>query len=230
MPEDSCGTPHIIEHSVLCGSKNYPLKDPFIVLAQGSLQTYLNAWTFPDRTLYPASSKNRTDYFNLFSVYGDAVFRANLDRWTFEQEGIRFTVPQEAAKKAAPALGITGVVYNEMKGVYSSADEYESRYAISSVLPDTYYIHDSGGDTDCIPHLSYEKFIDYYRRHYSPACCKVFLYGNIPTVEQLAFLNDNFLSDSASGNGGIGDRGGVSPQLRNNARQQRWNEKKRAPR
>jgi Zn-dependent M16 (insulinase) family peptidase len=184
-PVDSTGAAHIVEHSVLCGSKNYPLKDSFLVLAQGSLQTYLNAWTFPDKTVYPASSINEKDYFNLMAVYGDAVFRPNLERWTFMQEGHRF-------EYSGGRLGISGVVYNEMKGAYSSVDQYTADWSIRSVLPDTIYALDSGGDPECIPDLTYEEFKRFHAALYSPANCRIFLAGNIPTEKQLAFLNEKF--------------------------------------
>ncbi|MDR1955969.1 MAG: insulinase family protein, partial [Treponema sp.] len=125
-PEDSTGVAHILEHTVLCGSERYPLKDAFLVLAQGSLQTYLNAWTFPDKSVYPASSVNEHDYFNLMGVYGDAVFRPLLSEWTFMQEGHRFELsapPPEGSPGPEP-LSLTGVVYNDRKGAYSSLDAY----------------------------------------------------------------------------------------------------------
>ncbi|GHV75213.1 peptidase M16 [Spirochaetia bacterium] len=188
-PEDSTGVAHILEHSCLCGSENYPLKDAFLVLAQGSLQTFLNAWTFPDKTVYPASSVNEQDYFNLMAVYGDAVFRPLLSEWTFMQEGHRLSFDEKAK-----GLSITGVVYNEMKGAYSSIDEYAGRWSLRAVLPDTPYAFDSGGDPEGIPNLTWEGLKDFHRRKYSPANCRIFLAGNIPTEKQLRFLNDTFLA------------------------------------
>jgi Zn-dependent M16 (insulinase) family peptidase len=191
-PDDSTGVAHIIEHSVLCGSKNYPLKDAFLVLAQGSLQTYLNAWTFPDKTVYPASSVNERDYFNLMGVYGDAVFRPLLSEWAFMQEGHRL-------EYAGDKLSITGVVYNEMKGSYSSLDNYAADWSRKAVLPNTTYDFDSGGDPDCIPELSWEQFREFHLSRYSPANCRVFLAGNIPTEKQLTFLDDQFFSSLPAG-------------------------------
>jgi Zn-dependent M16 (insulinase) family peptidase len=191
-PENSSGVAHILEHSVLCGSKNYPLKDPFAVLGQGSLQTYLNAWTFPDKTVYPASSVNEEDYFNLMSVYGDAVFFPLLDEWTFMQEGHRLEFENKR-------LAITGVVYNEMKGAYSALDEYAQHWALKCVLPDTPYAFDSGGDPECIPQLSYDEFIEFYKRKYAAANCKIFLCGNIPVEKQLALLDTQFFSKLPAG-------------------------------
>jgi len=193
-PQDNTGVSHILEHSVLCGSERYPLKDAFIVLAQGSLQTFLNAWTFPDKTVYPASSVNERDYFNLMSVYGDAVFRPLLAEWTFLQEGHRYEYGKDGK-----GLSVTGVVYNEMKGAYSSPDSYAHLWSVKAVLPDTPYSFESGGDPEHILDLTWEGLKDFHRRRYSPANCRVFLAGNIPTEKQLAFLNDNFFSSMDGG-------------------------------
>jgi Zn-dependent M16 (insulinase) family peptidase len=182
-PEDSSGAAHILEHSVLCGSERYPLKDAFIALAQGSLQTFLNAWTFPDKTMYPASSVNEKDYFNLMSVYGDAVFRPLLTEWTFMQEGWRL----EPGEKGG--LGYSGVVYNEMKGAYSSMDAYAGLWSVKAVMPGTPYAFESGGDPDCIPDLSREALKEFHRSRYSPGNCRIFLAGNIPTEKQMEFLD-----------------------------------------
>jgi len=204
FPEDNTGVPHIIEHSVLCGSKRYPLKDAFIVLAQGSLQTFLNAWTFPDKTVYPASSVNEHDYFNLMSVYGDAVFRPLIPEWTFMQEGHRLEYsPAENSDNSGDSgleqLTITGVVYNEMKGAYSALDTYAANWSVRAVMPDTPYSFDSGGDPLEIPDLTWEKFKEFHKTRYSPANCRIFLAGNIPTEKQLDFLNREFFSDLEGG-------------------------------
>jgi Zn-dependent M16 (insulinase) family peptidase len=193
-PQDDTGVSHILEHSVLCGSERYPIKDAFLVLAQGSLQTFLNAWTFPDKTVYPASSVNERDYFNLMSVYGDAVFRPLLAEWTFMQEGHRYEYGKDGE-----GLSVTGVVYNEMKGAYSSPDSYAQLWSVKAVLPDTPYSFESGGAPEFIPDLTWEGLKDFHRRRYSPANCRVFLAGNIPTEKQLAFLNDNFFSSLEGG-------------------------------
>jgi Zn-dependent M16 (insulinase) family peptidase len=182
-PTDSTGVPHIIEHSVLCGSEKYPLRDAFLVLANGSLQTFLNAWTFPDKTVYPAASTNTRDYFNLMSVYAEAVFKPLLSEWTFMQEGWRLEFKD--AK-----LALTGVVYNEMKGAYSSMDAYVEQWAMKAVTNGTPYVHDSGGDPEHIPDLTYEAFKEFHRKRYTPANCRVFLAGNIPTETQLDFLDE----------------------------------------
>ena len=196
-PCNSTGVAHILEHSVLCGSQSYPLKDAFLVLAQGSLQTFLNAWTFPDKTVYPASSVNEQDYFNLMSVYADAVFRPLLSEWTFMQEGHRLVY--ESAGDGPGRLKVTGVVYNEMKGAYSSLDAYADLWSVKAVLPGTPYDFESGGDPECIPDLSLEDLRNFHRAWYSPANCRVFLAGNIPTEKQLAFLDREFFSSLPPG-------------------------------
>ena len=197
-PEDSTGVAHILEHSVLCGSDKYPLKDTFLILSQGSLQTFLNALTFPDKTLYPASSINEQDYFNLMSVYGDAVFHPLLPQWVFLQEGHRIAL--DAPPGGEATLTRTGVVYNEMKGSYSSRDTYAAFWACSALLPDTPYAHESGGDPDRIPDLTWEGLKDFHQTRYVPANCRIFLAGNIDTERQLAFLNDAILTGLPSGN------------------------------
>ena len=193
FPNDNTGLPHILEHAVLCGSERYPLKDAFMVLAQGSLQTFLNAITFPDKTIYPASSINEHDYFNLMSVYGDSVFRPLLPEWTFMQEGHRFEFTPENK------LSITGVVYNEMKGVYSSPDSYAGLWSVKAILPGTPYSFESGGDPEEIPLLTYKDLKEFHRTRYAPANCRVFLAGNIPTEKQLEFLDKEFFSKIESG-------------------------------
>lgn len=198
IPSDSRGVAHILEHSVLCGSRSYPLKDTFIVLAQGSLQTFLNALTFPDKTVYPGASTNRQDYFNLMAVYGDAVFHPLLDEWVFKQEGHRLELVQDE-NTGAWRLERTGVVYNEMKGNYSSADPIAADWAFRSVLPDTPYAFDSGGDPREIPYLRWEDLKDFHRLHYNSTNCKIVLSGNIPTEEQLAFLDSKILADLEPG-------------------------------
>ena len=185
---DSCGTAHILEHSVLCGSKNYPLKDPFIRLSNQSIKTFLNAMTFTDKTVYPASSLNETDYFNLMAVYGDAVFFPLLTKETFMQEGHRLEFDKNGK------LQYQGVVFNEMKGDYSTLNNVISTYLVESLFPNSSYSHDSGGDPTCIPDLTYEKFKEFHKLYYHPSNCKIFLYGNISTKKQIDFINEKFLS------------------------------------
>lgn len=187
-PVDSTGVAHILEHSVLCGSKNYPLKDPFLVLAKQSVKTFLNAMTFPDKTVYPASSMVDSDYFNLMSVYGDAVFFPLLDDWIFKQEGHRFEFDDEGK------VTIQGVVFNEMRGNYSSFDSIAGDWSLRSLLQGTPYEHDSGGDPSDIPALTVEQFRAFHSKYYHPANCRVFLSGNIATERQLELLQNKFLS------------------------------------
>lgn len=188
QPENSKGTAHIIEHSVLCGSKNFPLKDPFVVLCRQSIKTFLNAMTYPDKTVYPASSTVESDYFNLMAVYGDAVFFPLLEEWTFLQEGRRFEMQEDGS------LSIQGVVFNEMKGNYSSFDSVAGDWTVRSLFEDTIYGYDSGGDPECIPDLTYEEFKAFHKKYYHPSNCRIFLYGNIATEKQLEFLDSRFLS------------------------------------
>ncbi len=187
-PNDkSNGAAHIVEHSVFCGSKKYPLKDPFAVLENQSVQTFMNAMTFPDKTVYPASSLLPADYFNLMSVYADAVFFPTLSKETFLQEGRRVELDSKGKPK------IVGVVFNEMKGVYSSFDRTVGDVIGRALLPDTIYAKDSGGDPLEVAQLTYKEFKDFHKEHYSPQNCLVFLYGNIPTEKQLDFLQKNVL-------------------------------------
>ncbi|MBQ3648057.1 MAG: insulinase family protein [Spirochaetia bacterium] len=170
---DNCGTAHIMEHSVLAGSEHFPVKDPFLQLLKGSVYTFLNAMTYPDRTVYPASTVVEKDYFNLMKVYGDAVFFPLLRKETFMQEKT--------------------IVYNEMKGSYSDSAAVLDEYSRRSLFPDTAYQFDSGGMPDSIPDLTYEKFRDFHKKYYSPSNCRIFLYGNIDTEKQLEFLENEFL-------------------------------------
>lgn len=187
LPTDSRGIAHVLEHSVLCGSEHYPLKDPFIVLVNQSVKTFMNALTFPDKTVYPASSTVEKDYFNVMSVYGDAVFFPLLRKEVFLQEGHHFEYDEKGI------LTVQGVVYNEMKGNYSSFENVAGDLTLTTLLPGTAYEHDSGGDPEFIPELTYEDFLDFHKKYYSPSNCKLFLYGNIPTEKQLDFVTSHFL-------------------------------------
>ena len=189
--EDSTGVPHIIEHTVLCGSKNYPVKDPFIELAKGSLNTFLNAMTFPDKTIYPVASCNDKDFQNLMSVYMDAVFYPNIYKYEeiFKQEGWHY----ELEDIDSPIM-INGVVYNEMKGAFSSADDVLSRQILNSLFPDTCYANESGGDPECIPELTYEAYLDFHRRYYHPSNSYIYLYGDMDVEEKLQWLDEAYLS------------------------------------
>ena len=190
-PADNTGVAHIIEHTVLCGSERYPVKDPFIELVKGSLNTFLNAMTYSDKTVYPVASTNEKDFKNLMSVYLDAVFHPNIlkERMIFEQEGWHYEL-----EKADDPLTINGVVYNEMKGAFSSADEVVERYTKHYLFPDTTYGFESGGDPEEIPELTYEKYLDFYRTYYHPSNCYIFLYGDADMEERLAFIDREYLS------------------------------------
>ncbi len=190
-PEDSCGTPHILEHSVLCGSKKFPPKDPFIELAKGSLNTFLNAMTYPDKTVYPVASVNDKDFANLIDVYMDAVLHPNIyeRKEIFKQEGWHY----EITDKDEPVT-INGVVYNEMKGAYSSPDDVLSNLIFESLYPDTRYAFDSGGDPQEIPKLTYEHFMELHKKYYHPSNSYIYLYGNCDMAEKLKWLDREYLS------------------------------------
>jgi hypothetical protein len=185
---DSTGAPHILEHSVLGGSRSFPLKDPFQELLKGSLQTFLNALTYPDKTVYPVSSQVEADFFNLVHVYCDAVFFPLLTPNTFRQEGWHFDLESEDG-----AVGIKGIVYNEMKGVFSDFASHVERKTVSLLFPDTSYFFESGGEPQHITDLTYERFKEFHARYYHPSNSLVFLYGNIPSEKTLRFLNEKYL-------------------------------------
>ncbi|MHB8138083.1 MAG: insulinase family protein [Smithellaceae bacterium] len=185
-PADSTGLPHILEHSVLAGSEKYPLKDAFKELMRSSMQTFINAFTYPDKTVYPVASQIKADFFNLARVYTDLVLHPRMLKETFLQEGhhLEFATPGDIKSD----LIISGIVYNEMKGAYSSPDSLMYKDIQENLYPDTIYALDSGGDPDIIPALTYEQFKDFHRKYYSPTNARFFLYGDIPTVEHLEFL------------------------------------------
>jgi Zn-dependent M16 (insulinase) family peptidase len=191
-PPDSTGVPHILEHSVLCGSRKFPSKEPFVELAKGSLNTFLNAMTFPDKTMYPVASKNDKDLFHLMDVYLDAVFYPNIYKFPeiLMQEGWHY----ELNSKDAP-LSYVGVVYNEMKGVFSSPESILFRKIPESLFPHTPYGLESGGDPDVIVKLTQEQFLDFHKKYYHPSNSYIFLYGNGNVVEQLKFINEEYLID-----------------------------------
>ncbi len=191
-PRDDTGVSHIIEHSVLSGSDRFHVKEPFSALLKGSMHTFLNALTYPDRTVYPAASCNRADFFNMMTVYGDAVFRPLLRKETFMQEAWRL---EEAGQDGAKGrMRFAGIVYNEMKGAYSSPDSIVSEWTSRSLFPDTPYVHDSGGDPAAIPGLTLAAARAFHARYYHPSNCRIFLYGDIPLEDILTFLQENFLS------------------------------------
>lgn len=190
-PEDETGVPHIIEHTTLCGSKKFPVKDPFIELAKGSLNTFLNAMTYPDKTVYPVASCNDQDFKNLMDVYLDAVFNPNITKYEeiFKQEGWHYELTGKDDE-----LKINGVVYNEMKGAYSSPDEVLSSQIYRSLFPDNTYSKDSGGNPEYIPKLTYEAYLDFYHKYYHPSNSYIYLYGDMDVVERLVWLDKEYLS------------------------------------
>lgn len=188
--EDSSGLPHIMEHAVLAGSERYPVKEPFVELVKSSLNTFLNAMTFPDRTCYPVASQNLKDLRNLVEVYMDAVLHPLIPPRLLDQEGWHYEVDRAGATDAAgAALRLKGVVFNEMKGVYSNPDALLGRYSRSLLLPDTPYAHDSGGDPERIPDLDYQRFRDFHRRFYHPSNALVYFSGDDPEEDRLALVS-----------------------------------------
>ena len=190
-PEDSTGLPHILEHSVLCGSDHFPVKDPFVELVKGSLNTFLNAMTYPDKTMYPVASCNDKDFQNLMHVYMDAVFYPNIYKHEeiFRQEGWSYKLDSEDAD-----LEYNGVVYNEMKGAFSSPEGVLDRVVLNELFPDTAYANESGGDPDVIPNLSYEQFLAFHKKYYHPSNSYIYLYGDMDMEEKLVWLDQEYLS------------------------------------
>lgn len=191
-PINDCGLTHILEHSVLCGSKKYPLKDPFVELLKGSLNTFLNAFTFPDKTMYPCASLNDKDFQNLMSVYLDAVFHPNIytNPYIFKQEGWHYELDD-----INNDITINGVVYNEMKGAFSEPMGIMARYVMHSLFKDNAYGFESGGDPKEIPNLSYDDFKNFHSKYYSPSNSYIMLYGNCNMEEKLKFIEDEYLNE-----------------------------------
>lgn len=191
-PEDSTGLPHILEHSVLCGSRKFPLKEPFVELAKGSLNTFLNAMTFPDKTMYPIASQNDKDFLNLMDVYLDAVFYPNIyeNLNILRQEGWHYDIDDGNGE-----ITYKGVVYNEMKGAFSSPESVLSRKIQEALYPDSPYGVESGGDPEYIPDLTQEQFIEFHKKYYHPSNSYSYIYGNGNIVEYLKFIDEEYLSD-----------------------------------
>lgn len=191
-PSDSTGVPHIMEHSVLCGSRDFPVKDPFVELVKGSLNTFLNAMTYPDKTVYPVASCNDKDFQNLMHVYMDAVFYPNIYQHDeiFRQEGWSYKLDEPDGK-----MEYNGVVYNEMKGAFSSPEGVLDRVILNSLFPDTSYAYESGGDPEEIPNLTYEQFLDFHRKYYHPSNSYIYLYGDMDMEEKLKWLDENYLCE-----------------------------------
>ncbi len=189
-PSNNRGVAHILEHSVLCGSRKFPVKEPFVELIKGSLQTFLNAMTFSDKTMYPVASRNEKDFYNLMDVYLDAVFHPRINEDIFMQEGWHYelnTVNDDIIYK--------GVVYNEMKGVFSSPENLLDRHLAHALFPDTTYGYESGGDPEEIPDLTYEEFKGFHQKFYHPSNSRLFIYGDGDTLNYLKFLDSEYLSE-----------------------------------
>ncbi len=188
-PADSTGVAHIIEHTVLNGSRKYPVKEPFVELLKGSLNTFVNAFTYPDKTVYPAASQNVQDFYNLLDIYLDAVFYPKIDRYSFLQEGWHFEVESPEGP-----LTYKGIVYNEMKGAHSSPDDVLGDWSQRALFPDTLYGLDSGGDPASIPDLTYEQFRAFHATYYHPSNAWIYFWGNDDPTERLRRL-DEYLKD-----------------------------------
>lgn len=188
---DDTGVPHIIEHTVLCGSDNFPVKEPFMELVKGSLNTFLNAMTYPDKTVYPVASYNDKDFNNLMHVYMDAVFHPNIykEENIFKQEGWHYEL-----NSREDDITINGVVYNEMKGLFSSVDEMASRVSLQSLFPDNGYSSESGGDPDFIPSLTYQQYLEFHKKYYHPSNSYIYLYGDMDVEERLEWMDREYLS------------------------------------
>ena len=190
-PTDSTGVPHIVEHTVLCGSEKFPVKDPFAELDKGSLNTFLNAMTYPDKTVYPVASVNDKDFKNLMDVYLDAVFFPNIykEEKIFRQEGWHYEMDSVDGE-----LRYNGVVFNEMKGAFSSPDEYFDTLLQKTIFPDNAYGVVSGGDPQIIPELKWEDYLDFHRKYYHPSNSYIYLYGDIDFEEKLNWIDSEYLS------------------------------------
>ncbi|MFA6849505.1 MAG: insulinase family protein, partial [Selenomonadaceae bacterium] len=189
-PKDDTGVAHIVEHSTLCGSRKFPLKEPFVELVKGSLNTFLNAMTYPDKTMYPVASQNDKDFQNLMDVYLDAVFYPVMYTTpeVLMQEGWHYEI-----EKPADDLEYSGVVYNEMKGALSSPEDILDSKSMNSLFPDTTYGFESGGDPEAIPQLTQQMFIDFHEKYYHPSNSYIYLYGDMDIDEKLAFLDKEYL-------------------------------------
>ncbi len=188
-PPDSTGLPHILEHAVLCGSRKYPVKEPFAELLKGSLQTFLNAMTYPDKTCYPVASQNLQDFYNLVDVYLDAVFYPRITSFIFQQEGWHFDL-----ENPENPLIYKGVVYNEMKGAYSSPETLLYEYSQQSLFPDNVYSLDAGGNPREIPDLTFENFRAFHKKFYHPSNALIYFYGDDPPEKRLELLSE-YLDD-----------------------------------
>lgn len=193
VPSDSTGVAHILEHTALCGSKKFPVNDPFFSMLKRSLSTFMNAFTASDWTMYPFSTQNRKDFYNLMDVYLDSAFFPNLRELSFKQEGHRMELEDSLESPDPSRLAIKGVVYNEMKGAMSSPDQVMARSLLNALYPSTTYRHNSGGDPAKIPALTYEQLAAFHKRHYHPSNAFFYTYGSLPLKNHLSFINDKIL-------------------------------------
>ena len=193
VPEDSTGVAHILEHTVLCGSRSFPVRDPFFSMLKRSLSTFMNAFTASDWTMYPFSTQNKKDFYNLLDVYLDAAFFPNLDSLSFKQEGHRLEVEPGSGEKKTFRLAYKGVVYNEMKGAMSSPSEVLARSLLRSLYPSTTYRFNSGGEPALIPQLTHEQLKAFHQRHYHPSNAFFYTYGNLPVRDHLDFIEEKIL-------------------------------------
>ena len=191
VPTDSTGVAHILEHTVLCGSRKFPVRDPFFSMLKRSLNTFMNAFTASDWTMYPFCTQNKKDFYNLLDVYLDAAFYPNIDRLSFRQEGHRLEI--EGLSEKEWQLVYKGVVYNEMKGAMSSPDQVMVRSMLNAMYPDTTYSHNSGGDPAVIPTLTHEQLKRFHQRHYHPSNSFFYTYGDLPLWEHIRIIHDKVL-------------------------------------
>jgi len=193
VPRDSTGVAHILEHTVLCGSAKFPVRDPFFSMLKRSLNTFMNAFTASDWTMYPFSTQNGKDYYNLMDVYLDAAFFPNIDELSFKQEGHRLELEGDLNNGDSTPLVYKGVVYNEMKGAMSSPDQVMARSLLKTLYPSTTYSNNSGGDPTEIPGLTYDQLRAFHRRYYHPSNAFFYTYGNLPLKNHLSFIQDKIL-------------------------------------
>ncbi|MFH2219143.1 MAG: insulinase family protein [Pseudomonadota bacterium] len=194
VPADSTGVAHILEHTALCGSKKFPVRDPFFSMLKRSLSTFMNAFTASDWTMYPFSTQNRKDFYNLMDVYLDSAFFPNLEELSFKQEGHRLEFEGGPENPESSKLTIKGVVYNEMKGAMSSPDQVMARSILNALYPSTTYHYNSGGDPDRIPDLTYDRLLAFHGRHYHPSNAFFYTYGNLSLNDHLNFISDKILN------------------------------------
>ncbi len=194
VPKDSTGVAHILEHTVLCGSRKYPVRDPFFSMLKRSLSSFMNAFTASDWTMYPFSTQNRKDFFNLMAVYLDAAFFPVLDPLNFKQEGHRIEFEVADGGKDTLRLAYKGIVYNEMKGAMSSPEQVMNRSILHALFPETTYSENSGGDPRQIPRLTHRQLVEFHRKHYHPSNAFFYTYGDIPLDEILLHIEENALN------------------------------------